>query len=143
MRWRRGPVSAARTRGGRTRGKRDIRPSVSACREPRTHTRHWRVLAETLRFLAPCATVFRGPESYTSSDDSSPHPVPWPAGVPPGCSLIVKLPSRPRGPTPTVAGWMAEFLGSCPEGLGAGEEACTCPQRKIRDLCDPECFLFS
>ena len=74
MRWLRAPVPATRARNGRTRGKRDIRPSVSACRGPRT--RHWRVLAETLRFLAPCVTVLRGPESYTSSDDSSPHPVP-------------------------------------------------------------------
>ena len=76
MRWLRAPVPATRARNGRTRGKRDIRPSVSACREPRA--RHWRVLAETLRFLAPCVTVLRGPESYTSSDDSSPHPVPQP-----------------------------------------------------------------
>ena len=70
-------MPVARARGRRTRGKRDIRLFVSARHEPRN--RHRRVLVETPGFSAPCPTECRGPGSHTSSDDSSPHPVPVPS----------------------------------------------------------------
>ena len=142
MRWLRGSVPAARARGGRTRGKRDIRPSVSACREPRT--RHGRVLAETPRFSAPCVTVCRGPGSpHTSSDDSSPHPVPQ---IPRGPA---RMPANRQDAQPALANVDHGLLGGPVPRLlpqvsrSEGRDLLMPPARNLRGLRPRVLFISS
>ena len=84
-----------------------------------------------------------GPGSHTSSDDSSPHPVPVPSG-----RRVARMLANRQDAQPALANVDHGLLGGLAPRLllrvSRGEvKNLLLPQREIGDASDSECFLLS